>query len=48
MVLRQLKHGYELVRVIEALGDGCTVLERMDGMRVTHILDLTPTAPQAA
>ena len=48
MVLRQLKRGYELVRVIEARGDGRAVLERMDGVRVTHILDLIPTAPQAA
>jgi hypothetical protein len=48
MVLRQLKHGYELVRVIEALGDGRTVLERMDGMRITHMLGSTPTEPRAA
>jgi hypothetical protein len=36
------------VRVIEALGDGRAVLERMDGVRVTHMIGSTPTAPEAA
>ena len=48
MVLRQLKRGYELARVIETLSDGRAVLERMDGMRITHMLGSTPTEPRAA
>jgi len=48
MVLRQVRTGYELVRVIEALGDGRAVLERMDGVRVTHMMGSTPTEPRVA